>query len=318
MEFHAYTQPLVDAARSRGITCFPIPGFNAHYVGMELGDHLEVMRQSVNDRIGSISMRVLHNKASAMLLLQRRGFPVPASIYTDDADRIAAFIETWGRVVIKPADLGMGLGVSADITSVEQIAPAIASAMEHAPTKHGRVVVQRWLPGDDNRILVIDKRHVFGVKRVPAHVIGDGVRSVLKLVTAWNAALTESVRRIRLDDRANGFLKEQDLTPQSVPGNGDFIRLSDLSNAHQGAVVVDTTDTLCDSVRELAIGIARDFDCGVLGIDFLSEDISKTPGKIIELNPSPGLRMHLSPTLGTPRDVTGAILDMLFPETVTG
>ena len=37
------------------------------------------------------------------------------------------------------------------------------------------------------------------------------------------------------------------------------------------------------------------------------------PGAVLELNASPGLRMHLSPAEGRPRDVAAAIIDRLYP-----
>src|SRR3954452_2107704 len=38
-----------------------------------------------------------------------------------------------------------------------------------------------------------------------------------------------------------------------------------------------------------------------------------TSGGIVEVNASPGIRMHHFPSEGTPRDVGAAIVDMLYP-----
>jgi cyanophycin synthetase len=52
------------------------------------------------------------------------------------------------------------------------------------------------------------------------------------------------------------------------------------------------------------------------GVDFITSDISKSHrevgGAICEVNAGPGLRLHLSPTEGMPRDVASPIVDMLF------
>src|SRR5438445_8805081 len=53
------------------------------------------------------------------------------------------------------------------------------------------------------------------------------------------------------------------------------------------------------------------------GVDFLSKNITESyrtiGGGICEVNAAPGFRMHVAPAEGTPRDVAGAVVDMLFP-----
>jgi len=53
------------------------------------------------------------------------------------------------------------------------------------------------------------------------------------------------------------------------------------------------------------------------GVDFLSTDITESykeiGGAICEINAAPGFRMHMAPSEGRPRDVGGAVMDMLFP-----
>ena len=50
----------------------------------------------------------------------------------------------------------------------------------------------------------------------------------------------------------------------------------------------------------------------------ISKNISKKPTKnsyiVIELNPSPGLRMHHFPAVGKPRNVAKEVINILFPE----
>src|SRR5690606_5057006 len=55
----------------------------------------------------------------------------------------------------------------------------------------------------------------------------------------------------------------------------------------------------------------------IAGLDILTPDIARPMlddgGAIVEVNASPGFRMHLDPSSGSPRDVAGPVLDMLFP-----
>ena len=53
------------------------------------------------------------------------------------------------------------------------------------------------------------------------------------------------------------------------------------------------------------------------GVDFLTDDISQSykdiGGAIVEVNAAPGFRMHVAPSEGEPRDVSGKVMEMLFP-----
>jgi cyanophycin synthetase len=52
-------------------------------------------------------------------------------------------------------------------------------------------------------------------------------------------------------------------------------------------------------------------------VDFLTADITQSykevGGAIVEVNAAPGFRMHVAPSEGEPRDVSGNVMDMLFP-----
>jgi cyanophycin synthetase len=56
----------------------------------------------------------------------------------------------------------------------------------------------------------------------------------------------------------------------------------------------------------------------VAGIDLICQDIGRPlaeqRGAVVEVNAAPGLRMHLYPANGTPRDVGTPVVEMLFPD----
>ena len=49
-----------------------------------------------------------------------------------------------------------------------------------------RVIVERYITGEDYRLLVINYKLVAAAKRTPAHVIGDGISTVRELVDKVN------------------------------------------------------------------------------------------------------------------------------------
>jgi cyanophycin synthetase len=69
--------------------------------------------------------------------------------------------------------------------------------------------------------------------------------------------------------------------------------------------------------REMAERTIKAIGLDIGGVDFLTRDITEsyrdTGGGICEVNAGPGFRMHVAPSEGTPRDVAGPVIDMLFP-----
>lgn len=67
------------------------------------------------------------------------------------------------------------------------------------------------------------------------------------------------------------------------------------------------TDILHPSVKKTCEDAAKTIEMEIAAIDFMctdiSRDISETRGAIIEINHTPGLRMHHFPSQGQARDV---------------
>ncbi|MBT3218486.1 MAG: hypothetical protein HN348_05295, partial [Proteobacteria bacterium] len=197
----------------------------------------------------------------------------------------------------------------------DEIKAAMATAAEATRDKQKRVVVQEFCPGEDNRVLVVGQKRVFGIQRVPAYVVGDGQRTVDELIDDWNAGIRVANRRIRVDKRLKQHLDKVGYQVDTLVAEGAVVQLCELANAHRGGFATDITELMCDSVVDMALTIASHFNCDFLGVDFISENIAFEPGKVIELNPHAGITLHHQPTFGKPRNVAGAIVDCLFPET---
>lgn len=309
------TAPLVAEAHRRGISVQPIPGLHEGFAMLEYRGHREFIVTTVTDRIGSVRARVLRNKASAIPLLEAAGFPVAPLTFTASVQEAGRFLAEHARVVVKPTNLSGGVGVSTNVTTLEELDAAMDLAAALANATSGEVVIQKQVEGHDYRILVVDQRHVFAVRRLPPFVIGDGERTIAGLVRTWNASLPLSYRRIRIDEGVRDHLEGQALTPSSVPADGVRVQLRGIANSSQGGFSQDVTDTLGESVRATAREVAATFAAPVLGIDVISTDIAQTLGFIIELNPDAGILLHEAPTIGQPRPIAPLIIDMLFPET---
>jgi cyanophycin synthetase len=136
-----------------------------------------------------------------------------------------------------------GPGVSVGVTDAAGVRAAFDLA---APG--GIPVVQNYVPGDDHRMLVINGELIGVVKRVPAHVVGDGVSSVEALVEVANRdprrgpGHRRALTLLALDERAERMLARRGFDRHSVPAEGEVVDLCDVANVSLGGIPVDVTD----------------------------------------------------------------------------
>ncbi len=98
----------------------------------------------------------------------------------DDAWAIACEIGL--PVVVKPKDGNQGKGVTVNVTTREQLIAAYAAATEFGDD----ILLEKYIPGNDFRLLVIGGKLVAAARRDPLQVIGDGKHSVRELVEQVN------------------------------------------------------------------------------------------------------------------------------------
>ncbi|HEV3025909.1 MAG TPA: Mur ligase family protein, partial [Pirellulales bacterium] len=189
-------------------------------------------------------------------------------------------------------------------------------------------MVEKFAPGADYRILVIDGKMVAAARRESAHVIGNGNSTVRQLVEEVNLDPRRSddhatvLTKIRLDQIALAVLAEQGFTPDSVPPAGQKVLVRRNANLSTGGTAADVTDLVHPEIAARAVDAARMVGLDIAGVDVVATDISRPleeqGGVIVEVNAGPGLRMHLQPSSGRPRQVGEAIVDSLFAEGNTG
>ena len=196
---------------------------------------------------------------------------------------------------------------------------AFATAREHSRA----VLVESFLEGLDHRLLVINGELIAASKRMPGHVVGDGKHTVGELVDVVNQDPRRGVghekvlTRLEFDDQAEHMLAKSGYDKDTVPAAGEIVFLRATANLSTGGTAIDVTDIIHPDNRQMAIRAIRAIGLDVGGVDFLTPDITQSykdvGGGICECNAAPGFRMHVAPSEGTPRDVAGPVIDMLFP-----
>lgn len=275
------------------------------------------------DRTSAIAENIAHDKDLTKTLLKSCGVPVPeGQVVKNPAEAWEAAQDIGLPVVVKPSDGNHGRGVTLDLNHQADIEAAYAFAERHG----SEVMVERYIRGEEHRLLVVGGKVVAAARGESAWVTADGRSSVTALVDAQinsdpRRGDTEDFPLARLKPANDGAilldLQRQNLTPDSVPEAGRKVLIQ-----RNGNVSIDCTDHVHPEVDHVVSLAARVVGLDIAGIDLVCEDVSKPlqaqGGALVEVNAGPGLLMHLKPAEGTPRPVGRSIVDHLFAEGETG
>ena len=310
------TGSIVDAALARGIPYRRLT--QGSLVQFGWGSKQRRIWAAEVDDTSAVAESIAQDKDLTKRLLASAGVPVPnGRPVSDEDDALVVAGEIGWPVVVKPRDGNQGKGVTVNIANEAQLRRAYKTAQEY-----GEVMVERYLPGNDFRFLVVGDRLVAAARRDPPHVIGDGVHSVAELVAKVNAdprrgeGHATSLTKIRIDDIALARLATQDLKSDDVPEKGRRVILRNNANLSTGGTATDVTDDVHPEVAARAIAAAQTIGLEICGVDVLAESVHRPledqNGGIVEVNAAPGLRMHLSPSFGKGRKVGEAIIANLY------
>ncbi|GKN27177.1 cyanophycin synthetase [Klebsiella variicola] len=309
---------LVRAAQARGIPWYRLNDASLIQVGQ--GKYQKRIEAALTSQTSHIAVEIASDKNICNQLLGDLGLPVPQQrVVYDGEEALSAARRIGYPVVIKPLDGNHGRGVTVNIADDE----AVEMAFTVANDEGSAVVVESMIAGDDHRLLVVNGELVAAARRVPGHVVGDGVHTISALVEKVNQDPRRGIghenvlTRLDLDERALALLALRGYHAESVPPLGEEVYLRKTANISTGGTAVDVTDIIHPDNKLMAERAIRAVGLDIGAVDFLTSDITKsyreTGGAICEINAGPGLRMHISPSEGKPRDVGGKIMDMLFP-----
>ncbi len=277
------------------------------------------------DQTSAVAESIAQDKELTKTLLNSAGVPVPIGRPVDSAeDAWAAACEigitSGGAVVVKPQDGNQGKGVTVNLTTREQVETAYAAAFKVSD----EVLVERFLSGQDHRMLVIGNKLIAAARREPPMVIGDGKHTVRELVDRVNRdprrgeGHATSLTRIRFDDIALARLAEDGLTADSIPAKATRVILRNNANLSTGGTATDVTDDVHPDFAARAIAAAQMVGLDIAGVDIVCKNVlrplEEQGGGIVELNAAPGLRMHLQPSFGKGRAVGEAIIANMFAD----
>lgn len=312
------TGAIVDAAVARGIPFRRLTSGSLVQLGW--GSQARRIQAAELDVTSAVAESIAQDKDLTKRLLHAAGVPVPLGRPVADVHDAWKVAEEVGLpVVVKPQDGNQGKGVTVNITTRAQLEAAYATALQYGD----EVMVERFLPGHDFRLLVVGHQLVAAARREPPQVLGDGVHTIRELVDIVNqdprrgSGHGTALTKIRLDDIAIARIAAEGLAPESVPAQGQRVVLRNNANLSTGGSATDVTDDVHPEVAARAIEAAQTIGLHICGVDVICESIlrplEEQNGGIVEVNAAPGLRMHLAPSFGRPRNVGVPMVDALFP-----
>ncbi|WP_419756869.1 cyanophycin synthetase [Anabaena sp. FACHB-595] len=318
------TEAIVKEAEKRGI---PWMQLSARFlIQLGYGVNHKRMQATMTDKTGILGVELACDKEATKRILAASGVPVPRGTVINFLDDLEEAIEYVGGypIVIKPLDGNHGRGITIDIRSWEEAEAAYEAARQVSRS----IIVERYYVGRDHRVLVVDGKVVAVAERVPAHVIGNGRSTVAELIEEINQDPNRGdghdkvLTKIELDRTSYQLLERAGYTLNSVPPKGTICYLRATANLSTGGTAVDRTDEIHPENVWLAQRVVKIIGLDIAGLDIVTTDISRPlrelDGVIVEVNAAPGFRMHVAPSQGIPRNVAGAVMDMLFPNEQSG
>ncbi len=315
------TGSIVEEAEARGIPWIRLNKYSLCQLGY--GANQKRIQATVTSETSSIGVELACDKEDTKYLLEQAEVEVPRG----DIIRRERSLEEACRyvgypLVIKPIDGNHGRGITVDIQNYEDALKAFNNAKESS--RSGAIIVEKFITGEDYRLLVINNKLVAGAKRTPAHVIGNGKSTVQELIDEVNKDPRRGyghenvLTQITVNELTKNIIKDAGYTLESVILEGERLILKDTANLSTGGTAEDVTDIIHPANVSMAERISKIIDLDICGIDIMTTDISKplseTGGAVLEVNAGPGFRMHLAPTSGLPRNVAAPVIDKLFPK----
>jgi D-alanine-D-alanine ligase-like ATP-grasp enzyme len=164
-------------------------------------------------------------------------------------------------------------------------------------------IIERYLPGKDYRIVILDKEIISAYERAPLSVMGDGKHSIFSLLKQKQKSFISSQRDTKInfnDSRIKMKLRRLGYSLKNILPKGKQVFLLDNANLSTGGDSIDMTNTIHKSFKKIAIELTRKMGLRIAGVDIMvtKGDITKNPKEcnyyIIEINAAPGLDHYIT------------------------
>ena len=257
------------------------------------------------------SADIAKDKDYAKFFMRKNGYPV-APGKTIFRDSFAEILESGRKipfglryaaelgfpVIAKPNSSSQGSGVHL-VYSKKELRSALTDIF-----KEDRIaLIEKYLPGRDYRIVVLDGKVISAYERTALSITGDGKRSIISLLRQKQKNFIKLGRDTRInfeDSRIKAKLKREGYTLRSVLKKSEKIFLLDNANLSTGGDSVDVTRKIHPGFKKIATDLTKKMGLRIAGVDIMTTkgDITQNPKSskhyIIEINAAPGLDHYVT------------------------
>lgn len=310
------TYSIVNAAKKNNIPFIRIGEKSIFQLGY--GKTSKIIEATIGNDTKCISVDIACDKYLTKEILKNQCIATPlGEIINNPMDMLIKANKIGYPVVIKPRYGNQGKGVFANLKSEEEL----IHAYKILSKKYKDIIIEKHIEGKDYRICLVDYKVVAASERIPPYIIGDGKSTIKDLVQELNKdpkrgeGHEKPLTRIKIDLNLINNISKMGFNINSVPKKGERVFLRENANLSTGGIAIDCTDLICDKNIKVFERASKAIGLDICGIDVCCTDISKPiDGAIIEINAAPGIRMHEFPYRGKRRDVSGAIVNMIFKD----
>ena len=257
------------------------------------------------------SSDIARDKDFAKFFMEQKGYPVAEgkTFFEKDwalilkSNRTIATAKKYAKklgypVIVKPNSKSQGVGVCVVFNQGE-----LYRALLEVFKGDKVAIVERYLPGHDYRIVVLDGEIISAYERVALSVVGNGKSSVSSLLKQKqkNFILADRDTRINFNDRRIKLkLQKIGLSLKSILEKDREVFLLDNANLSTGGDSIDVTNVIHPGFSKMAINITKDMGLRIAGVDLMitEGDITQNPKQckyyIIEINAAPGLDHYVT------------------------
>lgn len=239
---------------------------------------------------------IASRKHRAGKILQMDGIPFPEFTVVENADEAISFFKRFKKIVVKPTNADGGKGVTILPETEKQVRQAFNYAYEKSKTSgKKKVQCERFIRGENYRILTLKDRVIAVVHRKPAFVIGDGKSTILELINIKNKQrVKDGLFKLKADEATKLRLKLENMDLQTVPDDGQEVSIRLNANLSSGGISRECMSEIHPYYVELAIKAMKSLGLEFAGVDLITEDITdpKAGHVINEVNYHSGLRLH--------------------------
>lgn len=263
------------------------------------------------------SCKIANNKYLTKKVLKLAKVLVPKTylVKTSSQARKIINLKNLYPCVLKPTVGAHGNKVYANIetsSELEEIMPHIFPA-----TGTKNVLIEEFIQGKDYRVFVVGDKISAIMERIPAHVIGDGINTLRRLITLFNNNPLVGVKyekpmcKIKLNGEVKRNLKKKGVNYAYIPKLNEHFFLRQNSNISTGGIGKDATLEAPEIVRSTALAATKALGMGITGVDIIYNK-KNNKAYVLELNDTPGIDIHHFPVIGRAQNVALDIINYIL------